>query len=157
MHMLKRAVGVLAGATIALAGWAIPASAATTGTQRFTFIVRDSASGESCTVIATGPISGAGTCVLEDVSEEVTVVHVTLPGGRFDFTATSVDEQDDFNEQACIFRFTANESFEISGVSGAYATATGSGSDTIRGTFFGCSEETASGFIVARATGTVTV
>ena len=161
--MLKRVVGALAGATVALVGLAGPSWAATTGTERLLFLVRQSGEEQTCTVIASGPISGVGTCTIEDVAEGETVVHATLPGGSFDLTTTTEDESDDFNEQACIFRFTSTEAFELTGVSGDFENATGSGTDVVRGSFFaertpqGCDEASASGFIIARATGTVTV
>jgi hypothetical protein len=161
--MLHKPAGLLVGATLAFVGMAGAASAATTGTQRFTFIANFSGDQTTCRVIATGPITGVGTCDPEDVTDNVTVIHVTLPNGAFDVTVTTLSETDNLNQQACVDRFTNSESFVVSGVSGAYANATGNGTDTLRGVFTadrtpnGCDENSGSGFIVAQGTGPVTL
>ena len=162
---MRRVTGAFIAGAVGLAtfvGLAAPASAVT-GTQRFIVVVRSGPGQESCTIIATGPITGAGTCVVEDVSEEETVVHATIGGSAFDVTATTQSATSDFNEQACVFRFTLTETFVVKGVSGAFANASGSGTDVVTGTFVapktasGCSDEAASGVIVGRGTGTVTL
>lgn len=142
---------------------AAPASAATTGSQRFTFLIREAPDESSCQVAAAGPISGVGTCVLDEQSEEVTVVHVTLPTGTLELTVTNVEHSSQFNQQACVFRFTETETFTITGGTGAYAAATGSGTDVLQGVFVlprsadGCDRSQERGVIVARATGTASV
>jgi hypothetical protein len=162
---MRRIRGTLvagAAAFATLVGLAGPASAAT-GAERFTVIVRSGSAGDSCTIVAAGPISGVGSCVIENVSEEETIVHATISGSSFDLIATTQSETDVFNDEACVFRFTSSDAFVIEGVSGVFANASGSGTDTVRGTFIaphaasGCSEEGGSGIIVATGTGTVTV
>lgn len=68
-----------------------------------------------------------------------------------------------FNDQACVFRFTDSETDTLSGQSGAYLGATGSGTDTPRGVFRsprsagGCDRSGGGGVIIAVGSGTASV
>ncbi len=158
--MRKKTIGVLMGAAM-IVGMAGPASAATNN-QQFKIIARFNGNDTtSCTVIATGPIQGAGTCTITDVSNNVTDVHLMLPGGTVDLRARQFDGTDDFNQQACLDKFTFKENFRITGGTGAYAGTTGSGIDSGSGVFTaartpqGCDPNQGGGFAVVTATGHV--
>lgn len=159
--MFQRLFGALAAGSIALVGFTTPASAET-GRQVITVVVREFGNEAVCRVVAAGPITGVGTCQVEDLGDQ-RIVHVFLPRGEFDFTPTTMSVSDNFNEQACVDRFTSVATFELTGRSGDYASATGSGTDNLTAVFWarrtaqGCSEEASGGIIVARLAGTVTV
>ncbi|MDQ6797158.1 MAG: hypothetical protein M3011_03870 [Actinomycetota bacterium] len=157
---MRKIIGVLMGAAM-LVGMAAPASAATNN-QRFTIVAKFSANGPtSCQVVATGPIQGTGTCTIDEVSNIVTIIHVMLPNGTVDIRAKETKSTDQFNEAACVDTFTFTENFRITGGTGAYAGASGSGTDTGQGVFTaprtpqGCDENSGSGFVVANAIGHV--
>lgn len=160
MTMSRRLIASVAGVAVAMLAWTGPASAATSRAERFTFILYEAPEGTSCTAIASGPISGVGSCILEEQSEEVSELHVTLPNGTFGVTTTIVTDDGQFNSTACLFQFTEADTFAISGSSGAYASATGSGTAAVRGVFTlphtaqGCDRSQERGVIVANATGT---
>src|SRR5947208_2433785 len=116
----------IAGAAVGMLAWTAPALAATSGTQTLTFVVREAPNTTSCLAIASGPISGVGTCVLDEQSEEVVTVHVALGNGSFDVVVSTVTEDSSFNSQACVFQFTDTDAFTITGGSGAFASASGS-------------------------------
>jgi hypothetical protein len=160
--MRAKLAGVVAAVAVALVGVAAPATAQMAGNEHFVIIARLGNFGvTSCRVAATGPVSGAGTCTVDQVSETVTVVHLLLPGGTVDLTATQTENSDQFNPQTCVGRFTFTESWEITGATGAYAGATGSGTDKGTGVFHGppqhCDPSQSTGQIVARGTGTVSI
>lgn len=134
------------------------------GNQRFTVVVRQTPDSTACTVVATGRITGVGTCTLDQPSPGVTIVHVILPDGRLDIDVTTINHVGEFNDQACVFRFTDTETYTITGRSGAYVGATGSGTDTLRGVLTsprtgagGCDQTRSSGVIVAVGSGTASV
>ena len=159
--MFQRLFGALAVGAIALVGFTAPANAET-GRQVFTVVVRQSGNEADCRVVAAGPITGVGGCQVEELGDQ-RIVHVFLPRGDVDITPTTVSASDNFNEQACVDRFTSVVTFELTGVSGAYASASGSGTDNLTAVFWaprtpeGCPEQPSGGIIVARLTGTVTV
>jgi hypothetical protein len=115
-------------------------------------------------VVATGRITGVGTCTLEQPSPGVTIVHVILPDGTLDIDVTTINHVGEFDDQACVFRFTDTETYTITGRSGAYVGATGSGTDTLGGVFtsprtaaVGCDQSRSRGVIVAVGSGTASV
>jgi hypothetical protein len=161
--MRKKLTGVLMGAAM-LVGTAGTASAATDN-QQFTIAARFGPNGgaTSCQVVATGPIHGSGTCTVTDVSNKVTLIHIVLPNGTVDLRAKEFASTDTFTRKACLDQFTFQENFTIVGGTGAFANATGSGTDSGSGVFTaprtsqGCAFEQGSGFVVATATGHVSL
>jgi hypothetical protein len=130
--MLKKiAGGVLgAGMLVAMAG---PASAATNNEQ-ITIVARTTGdTTTSCQAVATGPITGVGTCTTTDLGPNTTLVHVMLPNGTVDIKARQVSSSDQFSPTACVDRFTFREKFTVTGGTGAYAGATGHGTDVGNG------------------------
>ena len=160
--MFRKLFGALAASSIALVGFSAPAHAAT-GSQQLTVVVRQSGAESSCRVVAAGPITGVGTCQVEDAADGQRVVHVFLPGGSFDINVTTVTESDDFNEQACLERFTSVSTFELTGVSGRYAAVSGAGTDNVTAVLWatrtpeGCPDQPSGAITVARMSGTATV
>lgn len=152
---------------IALVGFAGPASAQTTGRQ--TFVLSQVGDQPEATVFAAGPIRGVGTDIVVNeefddeagtfVSEDV----LRFRGGDVfvTFTGEAVFE---FDPVRCIGRLSGTATYEITGGTGRYTGASGSGSGTFRGTFVGgrnpdgtCSEEEedeSAGVFYARLHGT---
>lgn len=119
------AVAVVVVAVLALPGTA----SAKGGSQRFTLIFRD---GEG-TVVAAGPISGVGTIVEEEGGTESSFpVTFVFPGGSVFLTVSGVEESFDYDPVSCIVRFELVESYIITGGTGRYDGATGSGTFTGR-------------------------
>ena len=107
----------------------------------------------------TGTISGVGTDI-ERPDETSTFV---FPQGTVNLDHPQTDGSDDFNEVACIDRFTFSGTYDITSGTGAYAQATGEGTYTGRGIFIGrrtaegCSEEGGTSFFFVTAEGTTTL
>jgi len=157
---MRKIIGVLMGAAM-LVGVAGPASAATNN-QRFQIFARFAETGNTaCRVVATGPIQGAGTCTVDQVSDTVTILHLTLADGTVDLKFNQVQSSDHFNEAACTDTFSFRETFKITRGTGAFARATGSGTDTGSGVFTaprtpqGCDQNGGRGIVVVNVTGHV--
>lgn len=158
---MKRLAAVVLGAFV-LMGLASPAMAQTAGNQRFIVVGGGSGSQESFRVIAIGPITAVGTF---EETEDEDVVRFVFPQGTVTIDSPTGDETEDFNERACVGRFTFTGPFTIIDATGAYEGATGSGQVQGQGTFVGertptgCSEDENAGFffLYATATGLVTL
>ncbi|MFP5317317.1 MAG: hypothetical protein ACLGI2_03370 [Acidimicrobiia bacterium] len=154
---MKRLLGALALVGTVLAGQAAPAVAATTGSQSIILVIRD----DVATAYATGPISGVGTFV--EHPENPDLVTFVFEDGSVTFEAPSDEEDESFNELACVGRFTFSGDYTIVEGTGAYEGATGEGEFDGRGLFVGahtdegCSEEGGSFFLFVRVTGTTTL
>ena len=151
--MRKIAVGVSL-ALGALLGLSAPAWAVT-GSQRFIIFGQD----EGGTVVATGAISGVG----EDIETSEDTDTFRFPQGDVNIDHPQTGGSEDFNEVACIGRFTFSGTYDITSGTGAYAQATGEGTYTGRGIFIGrrtaegCSEEGGTSFFFVTAEGTTTL
>lgn len=160
--MFKKTTGV-AAAILGVLALAAPAFASTTGNQRFTVIIRQTPDSATCMAVATGVITGVGSCTLEQPSPGVTNVHIVLPDGTLEVHVEATNHVEDFNAQACVFRFTDTETYTLTGLSGAYDGATGSGTDTTRGVFTfprtdeGCDMTQGRGVVIAVGSGTVSL
>jgi len=168
--MKKKATAALTTAFAGVAvvvGLAGPASAGTPSTpnQRFNLAIQFDAdrTTTSCTVVASGVIQGTGTCTIHDVSENVGRVRLVLPGGTVTLRVREVASTDDFDEARCVNRFTSTERFRIVNGTGAYAGASGSGTEVSGGIFTapvtpqGCDFANGSGFVGVSATATVSL
>ena len=151
--MLSR---TLAGAamTVAVMGVAAtPAAAATTGSQSFTILSNN----DHGPVLATGPISGHGR--LQSLSD--TQDRILFPGGSVLLTHATTSNNDSFNEQTCTVLIDESGTYRLTGESGVYAGATGTGTFHAFGlvsatkTASGCSDH-ARALVMVRATGTTT-
>ncbi len=125
---MKRAVAMAVASVVAVL--VLPGTAsAEGGSQRFTLIFRD---GES-TVVAAGPIAGVGTVVEEEGGTELSFpVTFVFPDGSVSLIVSTVEESFDFDPVSCIVRFELVESYIITGGTGRYDGATGSGTFTGR-------------------------
>ena len=86
--MKKTIAACVAGLTVGVLGLA-PSASAATGTQRFSLLVHfTDEEVSSCMVVAIGPISGVGSCLL--AGEDGEVVRATLPAGDVDLIANRV-------------------------------------------------------------------
>jgi len=134
--MLKKKVWMAVVATgLGLTGSPGPALAATSGPQTFTVVKIGTDTG---TVVARGVITGAG----REENNRLQVprgapfqVEFTFPQGKLFQTITPVGPPEvDFNPTTCIARITIFDTTEITGGTGAYAGASGSGVATARRT-----------------------
>lgn len=159
---MRRLAAVLFSAAFLVTGLAGPATAQTTGNQRFIVIISASGDRESSRVIAIGPITAVGTF---QENEDPDLVEFLFPQGTITLFAPAEDESEDFNERACVGSFTFSGPVTIVGATGAFRGATGSGRVDGRGTFVadrtpdGCSEEEEGGsfFLYASVTANVTL
>ena len=113
-----------------------PAGAAPSRAQGFVIVARELGTG-SGRLVATGPIHGVGT--------DTVVAHVANPDGtftdtdQFDLPGGQVELTDtytatfSFDPDSCRYDIDVSGTWEISGSSGRYAGATGSGTFTARG------------------------
>lgn len=126
---MKRIVAMVLALGVAVFGLGAPASAETSN-QRFRLVFR----GDESTVVAAGPIRGIGSVVdQEGGSESSFSVAFVLPDGTVFLTVTTVEESFDFDPVACVVRVRLVEDFEITGGTGRYRGATGSGRFTGHG------------------------
>lgn len=148
---------VLAGAIATAAS----ASAATSTNQRFIVIQHGANNADRCTVVAIGPIHGAGTCTTSDgATDSETLVHLALPSGTVELDSQTTDGSDVFTEQACVDRFRFSGTYTLDGGTGAFTGARGSGSlagkglDIAKKTAAGCDFDQARLSLVVRLNGT---
>jgi hypothetical protein len=152
---MKRLIGVAAVAAMALMGSAGPAAAATTGRQTFSIVSQD----DKATVTASGPISGTG----KDVVVNDTTDKFVFSKGNVTVVHTPGSSHESFNPQSCTGTFTERGTFQITGGTGKYKGATGSGTYDARGTFVGtqtpdgCSDAGSTFVAFVNAKGTATV
>ncbi|MDP9453852.1 MAG: hypothetical protein M3P97_10835 [Actinomycetota bacterium] len=157
MRKLTLMVGLVASLVLS----ASPASAQSSGNQRFTVIISGRGEGTTDTarVVAAGPIRGLGTF---EETENPDVVRFVFPDGSITLDAPEDEStgSEEFNERTCSGSFTFSGPFEIIEGTGAYHGATGSGTFEGRGRFIGrptaegCSED-GFFFLVVRVKGTV--
>ncbi len=120
---MKKAVAMALGTVICVLG-VTPTASAETGNQRFKLVFR----GEQSTVVASGPITGAGTVVDQEGGNETSFpVAFVFPDGTVFLTVTTVDESFDFDTTTCIGRLNLVEHFEITGGTDRYRGASGTG------------------------------
>ena len=163
---MKKALASLAVAVGVLVGLAGPALA---DTGRQELILFAGPGEEEPTVFAIGPISGTGTDVVldEEFNEEtgtfVSEDALEFPQGTA-FTTFSGTAEFEMNPVTCVARGGGDAAFDITGGTGHYEGASGSGSGTFRflsvgqRTDEGCVEsEDDPGFFFARLSGTATV
>jgi len=157
---MKRLLVTMVSGMVLLLGSAAPAGAATTGAQTFTIYFGDGGEG---TVVARGPIQGAGTeTEIANDGQGTGTDIAAFRNGTVEILHVDTGYTDSFNERACVARFSGTGNYTLVGGTGAYAGASGSGTYTYRGTFIGertadgCSED-GSVFTTVRATGTTTL
>ena len=146
---MKKMAAVVLSAAFVVLGLAAPAAAQTSGNQRF--IVFGSGSGDqvSFRVVAVGPLTAVGT--FEEL-EDPDFVRFRFPQGTITLFSPVGDETEEFDERSCTGSFTFTGPVTISGATGAFAGAQGTGTVRGRGYFVGertadgCSEDEDSGF-----------
>ena len=159
---MKRLMAVLLAAAFGVVGWAGPAAAQTTGSQRFIVVGGGTDDQLNFRVIAIGPITAVGTF---EETEDEDVIRFRFPQGTITLDSPTEDESGDFDERTCFGSFTFTGPFTIIGATGVYQGVTGSGQVRGQGWFVGertatgCSEDEDAGsfFVYATATGNVTV
>ncbi len=135
MRVQKRIMLTALGAAMPLLFMAGPSEAATASRpQRFVVILTpDSGIGR---VIATGPITGVGTVSNGDAPDGQPFNSTfSLPGGDVFLTVTPTSNTFNPDPRSCVASATGTDAFRITGGTGAFRGAIGSGNDTGRGTF----------------------
>ncbi len=152
--MKKTWLALVLGSLLVLGG-AGPASAQSSGEQRFIVILSSFNGRETSRVIAVGPITGIGTF---EETEDEDVVRFVFPQGTLTLDAPTTDESEDFNEETCSGTFRFSGPWEIADATGAFEGATGSGTFRGQGRFVGqrtdtgCSEDEDAGFFFLSVT-----
>jgi len=129
----RLAVTAMLTALIVIAAVAAPASAATSANQRFEFVfTAHSAIGKA---IGTGLVNGVGSVQASDVPEDPSffAVTVSLPQGDLYLLGTIVSVTNDLNPRTCVVHRSGTDTYTVTGGTGAFAAATGTGADTERG------------------------
>jgi hypothetical protein len=114
---------------------------------------------DKATVTASGPISGTG----KDVVVNDTTDKFVFSKGNVTVVHTPGSNHESFNPQSCTGTFTERGTFQITGGTGKYKGATGSGTYDARGTFVGtqtpdgCSDAGSTFVAFVNAKGTATV
>ena len=132
-----------AGTALAIAAAAaVPAAAATSGPETFSgTIVTSGVSGTrtviSSVIIAKGVFSGVGR-IVELPGEPGDPANVSrddlvFPGGTMHLVSTTVGASFSVNPDSCLFRLTLQQTGEITGGTGQFAAAAGSGPGTVSG------------------------
>jgi hypothetical protein len=122
-------------AGVGLLGSGAPAMAKTTGKQRFLVILSSPDENAAGRVIATGPISGVGTSQTVSSGEgkrHTDKEEMTFPKGKVFITDTATDTFS-FDPRSCIGTFTSKGPYKITGGTGAFTGAKGSGTFQVQG------------------------
>ncbi len=159
------------GAVVATASTVVFALAGTasaaTGPQRF--LTYQLPGQQHMTVIARGPISGVGTDVLLTQTFDPQTgtlrrtTQTTFPQGTTFNTLTVGRSTNSFDPVACVGRSVGTSHLDITGGTGAFAGASGSGEVVFEAILIhertpeGCSSAPQRSYLVARVTGTATV
>jgi hypothetical protein len=121
---------------------AMPAAAATSGSETFSgIIVTSGVSGTrtvvSSVVVAKGVFSGVGRIVeipsLPTDPPNVSRDDLVFPEGTMHLVSANVGASFTVNPHNCMFRLTLQQTAEITGGTGQFAAATGTGTSTVNG------------------------
>jgi hypothetical protein len=141
--MKRQVIGTLLAAGIALATCAttaMPAAAATSGSETFRgTIVASGVSGTrtviSSVVVAKGVFRGVGRIVevpsLPTDPDNVSRDDLVFPEGTMHLVSTTVGASFSLNPHSCLFKVTLQQTGEITGGTGQFAAATGGGTGTV--------------------------
>lgn len=123
------------------------------GSESFTIIEPSHAGGP---VIARGAFTAAGTDVeLTPGSHAPATGVFVFPAGTISVLHTVTSHSGTFNPKTCVAHFQISGTYVITGGTGVYEGATGSGVFHGSGTSVGCDENTASQLVVIRAHGPI--
>ena len=114
-------------------GFGTGAGASSTPTQYFT-VVQTSATGTQ-TVVAAGVISANGTDTIVSHRRDTFV----FPTGTLNIIHQRVSGSQTFDSRTCVFAFSEKGTYVVTGGTGAYTHALGSGSYQLNGVGQGCS------------------
>jgi hypothetical protein len=133
---MKRAyAAILAafGAASLVAGMAAPAMAAPTGQEHFTIVFTHfGPDGDSGTAFVSGPVTGAGTGRASE--GETFPASITVPQGTLSLLVTSgPDTSENAVPSACFVSFSGTDTLQVTGGTGVFTGAKGTGADTTRG------------------------
>lgn len=122
------------------------------GNESFTIIEPSPGGGP---VIAHGAFSAAGTDVELSPNSDTGSGVFIFPGGTITAVHTTTSSTGTFNPKTCVAHFQFSGTYVITGGTGAYAGASGSGTFQGRGTSVGCDQNTASQLVVIHAHGPI--
>ncbi len=157
---MKKLATVVISTAFLIMGLGSPAAAQTAGNQRFIVFGSGSGDQESFTVVAIGPITGFGTF---EETEDEDFVRFRFPQGTITLFSPTEDETGNFDERSCTGSFTFTGPVTITGATGAFTGAQGTGTVHGQGYFVGertatgCSEDEDSGFFFLYADVTANV
>jgi hypothetical protein len=165
MRFVKAVLGSFVMAFV-LVGFPAPAAAQTTGPERITIVVRQDFAQDQPTfsrVVATGVITAVGTDVFlpSPEGDPASYSRYEFPDGTLSVRNAPEQQQFRLNPHSCVGRIKASGTWEVLRGTGAYASATGSGTLTLAGTAFfarapeGCSETEGHSIAVIKITAEV--
>lgn len=159
---MKRVISVVAAVAVGVLAWAGPAAAYPAGNQRFT-VIFSGAEEAPGRVVASGVVNGVGTDVTVSQDDSTTVDEITFPGQGTLFVTINFDPgpEPSFDSRSCVSRFSGTGTLTVTGGTGRFVGASGTGSVSLKGIFVGrrtaqgCSEEGGRSFVVATVNGTL--
>jgi len=158
-RVLSGALGtVMTAGTLVMAAPGVASAQPANGHEHFTVIfTSENAPGR---ITATGTFGATGKTI--DLTPNATgsmgLQKAIFPGvGTFLIHTNSTPGTDSFNHNTCVEHFTATDTFTISGGTGQFKGISGTGTDTVSGTFVGrrtqtgCNENMTRGFVIVQA------
>jgi len=121
---MKRLAALLVGVAVVL----VAASPAWSEQRAERFVLKTTdPTANTGTVIATGPVTGRGTFVLEGQGPAPFAGRFILPGGTVFVTVAPDPSSTNFDPRACLLRLTTSGTVTITGGTGAFSGTSGGG------------------------------
>ena len=132
---MKQTIAVVVGAVVLLVGLPGVASAQLAGNQDFLVVFAGTTPGSPGLAVATGAFTGRGTVVTPEGQRPTPFPAVfTFPEGNLFSTVTPSHDDLEFNPQTCLLSGPIFGTYQITGGTGQFVGATGSG--TFQGQVF---------------------
>jgi hypothetical protein len=132
MRVIRKTMVAAVVAMALLVVASAPASAAPVGTERLTLVTTNFTPGAaSGTVVASGPVAGRGT--FAQTPGDVFEIVVHLPQGSLFLLIEDTSRTVNTNERACLVTFSGGGSVLVTGGTGEFAGASGTGTHFWRG------------------------
>ena len=126
----RLAVTAALSTAAALVGVSAPASASTSGNERLLVVYTFPSHSDTGKAIATGLVSGVGT--VQGGGADPFTVTVSLSKGDLYFSGTSTSHSENINPRSCVDRLSGTDSLQVTGGTGVFTGATGTGADAER-------------------------
>jgi hypothetical protein len=130
----RAAFSLVAVFAIGVVGAGVASAGATPGPTEYFTATSTSASGDSATVVASGPISATGTDMQLGVHRD----NFVFPDGTLTIRHEPLTRSQKFDSRTCTFTYTETGTYDISHGTGSYAHVTGYGKYKVFAVGTGC-------------------